>query len=321
MTLQPVQVKVRQTGGLGMRFNLLDHPIVAMPTEYTSPVLAWTGHAPFAFLIVDLLQPKTLVELGTHCGGSYCSFCQAVVHLKLPARCFAVDTWKGDQHTGHYSEDVLTKLRAHHDPRYASFSKLMQMTFDEAVGQFADGSIDLLHIDGSHRYADVAHDYQTWLAKMSDRGVILFHDTAEKTTDFGVHRLWTELSPKYPSFEFHHSHGLGVLGVGADLPQTFLQFIEETRVNPQGVRGIFAGLGRANEAHCELLTAASSAFRVQSEINRYKREIGESVDPSAENVQFAMEHPMEYMLQSLNQVGAMVRHAADMRRALRAEKR
>jgi hypothetical protein len=304
-----------------MRFNLLDHPIAAMASEYTSPVLAWTGHAPFAFFIVDLLKPRTLVELGTHCGGSYCAFCQAVAHLKLPTRCFAVDTWKGDQHTGHYSEDVLTRLRAHHDPRYASFSRLLQSTFDEAVGQFDDASIDLLHIDGSHRYADVAHDFQTWIGKLSDRGVILFHDTAEKSADFGVYRLWAELAPKYPSFEFQHSHGLGVLGVGSNLSGKFLEFMEETRANPDAMRQIFAALGRANEAHCELRRVAGRAFRVQEEINRYKREIGESVDPSTENIQLAMEHPMAYVLKSLNEVGAMVRHTADMRKALRAEKR
>jgi O-antigen biosynthesis protein len=304
-----------------MRFNLFDHPIAATASDYFCPALAWTSHAPFAFLAVELVQPRTLVELGTHYGASYCAFCQAVARLKLPTKCFAVDTWKGDRHIGAYGDDVLLFLRGHHDPRYSSFSTLTRTTFDEAVGGFADGSIDLLHIDGSHTYEDMAHDYQAWVGKLSDRGVILFHDTFEKAPGFGVHRLWAELEPKFPSFEFRHGHGLGVLGVGKNLPAGFVEFLEEARANPEGVREMFAALGRANEAFCELRLATFKAFHTQREINRYKREIGEIVEPNSEALDKALELPNDFICHAFDQVGAMVRHAADLRRLLKAEKK
>jgi hypothetical protein len=42
-------------------------------------------------------------------------------------------------------------------------------------------------------------------------GVVLLHDIAERHGTFGVYRLWDELKRTYPTTEFAHSHGLGVL--------------------------------------------------------------------------------------------------------------
>ncbi len=301
-----------------MRFNLFDHPIAAMVSDYFCPAFAWTGHAPFAFLAIELLQPRVLVELGTHYGASYCAFCQAVAELKLRTRCHAVDNWTGDKHTGRYSGDILTFLRNHHDPRYASFSSLMQMTFDEAAPKFAAGSIDLLHIDGSHDYDAVNHDYLNWKDKLSDRGAILFHDTFEKAPGFGVHRLWAELSSQFPSFEFHHNHGLGILAVGKNIPDPFMEFLDEARQHPAEVRETFSTLGRANEANCQLLLTAYWVYQVQTEINSYRRQIGQPVDPDSENLELAMQKSETYLFNTLKQFGAIIQQLSEMQRTISA---
>ena len=94
---------------------------------------AWYGHVPFAHWIVGAAKPRVIVELGTHYGVSYCAFCQAIVDHGLDARCYAVDTWKGDAQSGHYGEDVYADLRAFQDERYGAFSELLRCTFDQAL--------------------------------------------------------------------------------------------------------------------------------------------------------------------------------------------
>ena len=87
------------------------------------------------------------------------------------------------------------------------FSTLLPMTFDQAVDRFSDGEIDLLHIDGYHTYEAVRHDFETWQSKVSGRGVILFHDVMERIYDFGVWRLWKELTPSIRASPFSMSMG------------------------------------------------------------------------------------------------------------------
>src|SRR5271166_1160218 len=151
-------------------------PIVFETPDRLTEIVSWHGHIPFAFWLIDAIRPRVLVELGTHKGDSYCAFAQAVDRLQLDTACYAIDTWRGDQHAGFYGEEVLAELRQYHDPRYGRFSRLMRSTFDDAVGEFADRSLDLLHVDGMHTYEAVKHDFETWRPKLSKRGVVVFHD-------------------------------------------------------------------------------------------------------------------------------------------------
>jgi GT2 family glycosyltransferase/glycosyltransferase involved in cell wall biosynthesis/predicted nucleic acid-binding Zn-ribbon protein len=227
-----------------MILNPLDHPICLAQPKRLTPVTSWKEHIPFAMYLVDILRPKVIVELGTHLGDSYCAFCQAVKELDVAARCFAVDTWRGDQHAGFYEADVLEDLRAHHDPLYGSFSSLIPSTFDEALKHFADGSISLLHIDGCHTYEAVKHDFQSWLPKMGKGGVVLFHDTNVRERNFGISHFWDEIKQHYPHFEFLHGHGLGVLAVSQVQAKELLELFHAGDEETVRIRQFFFELGR-----------------------------------------------------------------------------
>jgi GT2 family glycosyltransferase len=228
-------------------FNPLKYPICFKPVARLSPS-AWTGHLPFAMFLVGLLKPRTIVELGTYYGTSYCAMCQAVEELQLDSRAYAVDTWQGDPQSGFYGPEVLADLKAYHDPLYGGFSRLIQATFDEAAAHFDNETIDLLHIDGFHTYPEAKHDFEAWLPKMSSRGVILFHDINVREKDFGVRKLWKEIKRKRRHFEFIHSHGLGLLVVGADCAAELADFLKQASSDPVSIRDFFFRLGRNLEA-------------------------------------------------------------------------
>lgn len=208
----------QEDGSTDLLLSLKNLRIPALRTDVTP----WHGHLPLAFVIMAAVKPSIFVELGTHKGDSYCAFCQAAEASNLVIRCFAVDTWSGDEHAGHYSEDVYQRLKEYHDPLYGSFSTLLRCTFDQAIHYFEDNSIDLLHIDGLHTYDAVKSDFYKWLPKLSKRAVVLLHDLEVRERDFGVWQFWKELQNDYPTFNTSISHGLGIVAVGTEIPKGIL---------------------------------------------------------------------------------------------------
>lgn len=204
---------------------------------------AWLEHAPFAFWLIDALRPSLVVELGTHNGFSYLAFCQAVERLNGSARCFAVDTWEGDEHAGFYGEEVFNTLREYHDEKYGAFSRLLRARFDEALEHFSDGTIDLLHIDGRHTYDDVKHDFETWRPKLSADAIVIFHDTNVRERDFGVWKLWEKVKTQYETFEFVHGNGLGVLKIGQPGGDAIRSLFGAAGAVEDYLRGAYASLG------------------------------------------------------------------------------
>ncbi len=226
--------------------DILRYPQCLWQPEYHSDIPWWHGHIPFAFFLIAIHRPRVFVELGSHKGDSYMAFCQAVVGTGLTCSCRAVDNWQGDQHVGDLADEIYTNLKTAHDPKYSAFSQLMRMDFNEALAEFRNGTIDLLHIDGTHTYDAVKRDFENWLPKVSDRGVIIMHDIAARPSSFGVMKVWDELTERFPRhLAFKHSAGLGVLGVGSDLPDAVVKLLELPPQEKATVQQLFEQLGTA----------------------------------------------------------------------------
>jgi hypothetical protein len=220
--------------------------------DYIYPSSAWIEHAPFAFWLCETLRPRLFVQLGTHYGYSYFTFCQAIDRLGLGTVAYAVDTWKGDEHARFYDESVFRSVETRNREKYATFSSLIRSTFDDAVDYFSDGSVDLLHIDGRHFYNDVMRDFMLWRQKLTEEAVVLFHDTNVREHEFSVWKFFEKVTAQYPSFQFFHGHGLGVLIPGDRVPPPLAPLFEASRETAHQIRAAYAALGVALRVRREI---------------------------------------------------------------------
>jgi hypothetical protein len=192
---------------------------------------------------------------------------QAVHALGLETRCFGIDHWQGDEHAGHYGDEVYDELCAYHDPRYGTFSTLLRSSFDAALPYFSDGSVDLLHIDGFHTYEAVAADFASWLPKISSRGVALFHDTNVRERGFGIWKFWQELASRYPHFEFSHSHGLGIAYLGAEpLTGPMKALFTARSEEKERIQSYFARLGTSVVERLSMQTLAAQVDTTKAQV-------------------------------------------------------
>jgi GT2 family glycosyltransferase len=270
--------------GLGQALDLADElswaPMRLVPPD------PWVGHIPFAFWLIKALRPEVFVELGTHSGNSYFAFCQAIASLTSAARAYAVDTWAGDEHAGHYGEDVFAGVQRFNTEHFLQFSTLLRTTFDGARDYFPDGQVDLLHIDGLHSYDAVKHDFERWQSALSTRAVVLFHDINVREREFGVWRLWDELRQSYPHFEFIHSNGLGVLGVGEHQAPL--------------LRQLFASSGDADTASSfrRLIASRGEAFQRQIAVQNLMLRLGqkdEHIENLTQQLRVVADHDDRYL--------------------------
>ena len=172
----------------------------------------WEGHRDFAYDLLQFVRPERLVELGSQYGCSLFTFCQAVRDFKLNTEINAVDMWSGDIGAEMSGEEVYALVQKTAATYYPEVKlHLFQMRFDQALPDFADESIDILHIDGGHTFEDVEHDFTTWLPKLKENGIVLFHDVYSPI-DQGSCDHWEKTKKEYDCyFDFTHSCGLGIL--------------------------------------------------------------------------------------------------------------
>ena len=264
-------LEAEPTSAVPARKELPDHAFLAeflRPSYWSIDDLtpsAWTGHIPFLFALTGLERPRRYVELGSHFGASFFAYCQAVARLGYRSTPVAVDSWEGDVHAGLYDNLVFEKFKFIFK-KYADFAVFMRMYFSVAARSFEDGSVDLLHIDGLHTYEAVREDYETWLPKMSTRGIILLHDIGVHERDFGVWKFWGELQERHPTMELRHSHGLGVAYVGADTGRDIERLIKLVRDDKGAWTFLQQHFEEISQKSCELATANGELARLGEQV-------------------------------------------------------
>ena len=179
--------------------------------RYNAPS-SWWEHVPIAHWIVERLKPATIVELGTHYGVSFFSFCEAAEKYSPNTYIYAIDTWQGDKQAGYYEESVYDKVHKNMKQYHSQRSSMLRCTFEEAASRFGDKSIDIIHIDGLHTYEAVKNDFNIWKNKLKKDGTIIFHDWNVREQSFGVWKLWDEIKNNevYKCIETPNGYGLAL---------------------------------------------------------------------------------------------------------------
>ena len=179
-----------------------------------TPATAWYGHRQFAEWLVKELNPNVIVDLGVDYGFSTFSF--AIPRI---GHVYGIDNFTGDDFVGtdelrlKYNFVTMKREKLHLQDNLT----LIEGDFNE-VAENWDRKIDILHIDGSHKYEDVKKDFETWSKFLNDDGVILLHDTCVEEycgNGYGVKRFFEEI--ELPKFTFTHCFGLGVVSKNQNL--------------------------------------------------------------------------------------------------------
>lgn len=161
--------------------------------------------------------PRTIMEIGTHNGGTLCAFAAlaaddaTIISLDLPGGAFG----------GGYMPWKI--------PLYQSFAKPGQtmhlirddshspLTLERIRGILGGRRLDFLLIDGDHTYDGVKLDHEMYAPLVRPGGVIAFHDIARDLPQIGnaVGRYWQTVKAATPHQEFRVKDPvLGDVGIG-----------------------------------------------------------------------------------------------------------
>jgi predicted O-methyltransferase YrrM len=169
--------------------------------------------------LIELEQPKRLLEIGTNLGGTLFLFCRAaptdahLVSIDLPYQ-------PAPEHPNGYlgyhesrrlvlraftrpSQRVSLLQRNSHDPK----------TMEKARGMLA-GPVDFLFIDGDHAYEAVRRDWELYSPLVRPGGLVGFHDIWPGIHSGGVPEFWREVKAGRDVIEVVGSEQQDGFGIG-----------------------------------------------------------------------------------------------------------
>jgi predicted O-methyltransferase YrrM len=176
----------------------------------------WTPENKIRDMVKLVLQekPTLCVEIGTYAGRSFLPVAWAMKQNGVGGKAIGIDPyeplactegWPRDQdHTGWDTND----LKPYHDElvdtaAWQGLTEWIDVRVAKSVDvveTVADGTVDILHIDGNHSELSALVDVYAWLPKMKPRGWIWADDAHMPTTKkaFGVLDIKCDLIQNYP---------------------------------------------------------------------------------------------------------------------------
>jgi predicted O-methyltransferase YrrM len=171
--------------------------------------------------LVEETQSARILEIGTHLGGTLFLLCRAapahahLISLDLPL----AGVPEGIGFVGyHESRRLLYRAFAKPGQRITLLTGNSQEPSTVARVERALGGepLDLLFIDGSHRYEHVSRDFALYSPLVRQEGLVAFHDVWPGEFAGGAPRFWREIREEYEWHELvaspeQEAYGIGVL--------------------------------------------------------------------------------------------------------------
>ena len=154
------------------------------PVQSTErPVIAFVsgnGRADVLAAARSLAKGGTFVEVGTWKG----EFAERLCTECEPAKLYCVDPYVqyADYRDTINTRDRLDDIHAQALARLERFGgrvDFIRAFSADAVGQFADASLDFVYIDGNHSFRFVLHDLCLWYPKLRDGGLLCADDAVD----------------------------------------------------------------------------------------------------------------------------------------------
>lgn len=225
---------------MALIFNALSYPLLLRVPRWQLAGAARDSRLPLFSLVVALVRPRVLVEIGTGQGETFAVMCQAVQELGLPTQ--AVSCQLAAPEPG----SPAAGLTGHLDAHYGSFARLVGLP--AAPASLAYGPVDLLHLGAGLSEAETADALRAWQPHLSARAVVLMSAISPGVPDDSRGCLWSELKQHYPHFELLQGEGVGLLAVGSEQPEALLALIQLPAAELVVLRDLLFRLGSVPQA-------------------------------------------------------------------------
>ncbi|MCB0253734.1 MAG: class I SAM-dependent methyltransferase [Anaerolineae bacterium] len=169
--------------------------------------------------VLAAARPRTVCEIGTATGGNALLLSHALPDVDL---FLGIDLYVNNKAYLRLLRPPLQRMVFFDNSSYAP------ETIAKVSKVLSSRKLDVLFIDGDHRYDGVKSDFLQYRHFVTEGGYILFHDIMPDRGDGwfssgGVPVLWNELKALYPHQEFvedpdQQGFGIGMLRYSADIP-------------------------------------------------------------------------------------------------------
>ena len=215
-----------------------------IPDHAADPFVQSTFH-PALFWLVEAAEPMSVAQLGFQRAEVYLAVCEAVKRLGLATSCVAVDPMISSSSGEPRPDAAIQRAGEIHARAFETFSRIARVPVEEMMDYFPNRSIDLIHPIDSNCVGRFWSDLDSWRSKLSERAILLLSRTHEGET----RRLFQKLARHYPSFEFTHGDGLGVIALGEAPPERVRALLDADAVPRlrNQIRLAYSRLGRSLE--------------------------------------------------------------------------